>query len=248
MLKQKIHNILEHNEYFNFALVTLIILNVFAITLESISHIKDSYGVLFEWFEKITIVLFTVEYVLRVWSCHERKRVFVFRPLSIIDILSILPFYIELFIHASLLDLRFLRIVRLFRFLRVLKIARYSESLRLFGRVLVRSREQLVIAFLAIFIVLIISSVLVYFAECDEVGTKFVTIPDSLWWGVATLTTVGYGDIYPTTLTGRFIGSIIAVMSVGLIALPSGIIAASFIEELKARHLKCPHCGKILGG
>lgn len=195
MLKHKIHNILEHNGYFNLALVSLIILNVFAITLESISHIKDSYGAFFDWFEKISVVIFTVEYILRVWSCHEEKRTFIIQPLSIIDILAILPFYVELFIHASLLDLRFLRIVRLFRFLRVLKIARYSESLRLFGRVLVRSREQLVIAFLAIFIVLIISSVLVYFAECDEAETKFVTIPDSLWWGVATLTTVGYGDI-----------------------------------------------------
>jgi voltage-gated potassium channel len=227
-VKQKIHEFIEHNSFFNFTLITLIILNVVATALESVPSINAQYHNLFEYFEAVSVSIFTVEYSVY----------------AAIDLLAILPFYVELFIPGDLVDLRTLRIIRLLRFARVLKIARYSESLQLFGRVLQRSAGALAVSMLAIFIILIISSVLVYYAEHEEWLTKFETIPHALWWGVITLTTVGYGDIYPVTPLGKLLGALMALVSIGLFALPSGIIAAGFMEEIRCRDVICPHCGK----
>jgi voltage-gated potassium channel len=243
-VKQKIHEFIEHNSFFNITLITLIILNVVATALESVPSINAQNHDLFEYFEAVSVSIFTVEYVLRIWSYHGNRMKYACTVYAAIDLLAILPFYVELFIPGDLVDLRTLRIIRLLRFARVLKIARYSESLQLFGRVLQRSAGALAVSMLAIFIILIISSVLVYYAEHEEWLTEFETIPHALWWGVITLTTVGYGDIYPVTPLGKLLGALMALVSIGLFALPSGIIAAGFMEEIRCRDVICPHCGK----
>ena len=241
-LKQRVHETIEHNALFNGFLITLIILNVLANALESVPSIRSQYSAVFNYFEAVSVIIFTAEYALRVWSCQGSRLKYAFTAYALIDLIAILPFYVELFIPGDL-DLRTLRIIRLLRFLRVLKIARYSETLQLFGRVLYKSKAALVVSLLAIFIILIMSSVLVYYAEHVDNAKAFGSIPDALWWGVITLTSVGYGDVYPITPLGKFLGSIIMLLSIGIFALPSGIITAGFIEEMKCEDIICPHCG-----
>jgi voltage-gated potassium channel len=145
-------------------------------------------------------------------------------------------------------DLRFIRAFRLLRIIRVFKIGRYSEAAKLFGRVLRSKKIELITAIAIIFILLIISSSLLYYVEHDAQPDKFRNIPEAMWWGVVTLTTVGYGDIFPITPLGKILSSIISLLGIGLFALPTGLLSAGFIEEIKKKETirNCPHCGKKL--
>jgi voltage-gated potassium channel len=167
-------------------------------------------------------------------------------PLALIDLLAILPFYLPIFVH---LDLRIIRILRLFRIFRVFKLARYSESVKILSSVIKRKKEELLIVFFVLFILLIVASSLMYFVENDAQPNVFSSIPMAMWWCIVTLTTVGYGDIYPITVLGRILGGIIALLGIGMFALPTGILASAFAEELQKKHERpkiCPHCGKVI--
>lgn len=237
---------------FNWFLIGLIIFSVISVVLETESSLYARYHAAFIVFEVITVAIFSIEYLLRLWVCTSDPRYkspilgrikFALTPMAIIDLISILPFYIP----TSGLDLRFLRAVRLVRLLRLLKLGHYSQSVRTLGRVLNKKKEELLITLFAGFILLIISSGLMYYIERDAQPDKYNSILSSMWWGVATLTTIGYGDIYPITPLGKSIGSIIAVLGVGLFVLPAGILASGFTDELKKNQEKtliCPHCGK----
>jgi voltage-gated potassium channel len=144
--------------------------------------------------------------------------------------------------------------MRLFRLFRVLKLARYSESLQTFIDVLRLKKEELVLMFFAILILLVISSSLVYEAEHEAQPDAFASIPAAMWWGIVTLATVGYGDVYPETDLGKLIGSIVVILGIGLFALPTGVLASGFAEVLarkKEKHrmktMRCPHCGRYIG-
>src|SRR5690606_1703563 len=132
-------------------------------------------------------------------------------------------------------DLRVFRSVRLVRVFRIAKLARYSEALRMFGRVIARKREELLTVLLVAFVLLLIASTLMYYIEGDVHPKGFGSIPETMWWGIATLTTVGYGDVYPVTPPGKVLGAIIAVLGIGLFALPTGILGAAFVEDLSHR-------------
>lgn len=199
------------------------------------------------------MVIFTIEYILRIWSCTVNASFknlilgrirFALTPLMIVDLLAILPFYLPMIIS---LDLRFLRVLRLIRIFRMFKLTRYSESLKMFGRVLKAKKEELLITGFMILILLIVSSSLMYFVESEVQPQTFSSIPNAMWWGVATLTTVGYGDVYPITPAGKFLGAIIALLGIGMFALPAGLLASGFVEEIQKKRSKpiiCPHCGK----
>ena len=168
---------------------------------------------------------------------------FALQPLQIIDLLAILPFYLP-FIG---IDLRFLRAVQLFRLFRLLKMGRYSQSLTTLTNVIKSKKEELSITLFAGFILLIIASSLIYLVENEAQPEAFHSIPNSMWWGVVTLTTVGYGDVYPKTALGKIIGACIALLGIGLFALPAGIIASGFASEIQKKETEikvCPHCGK----
>ncbi len=234
-------------------LVVLIVLNVLAVILETVDSVSSRMPRLFEMFELISVAIFTVEYLLRVWSCTAganyprpilgRLR-FVLTPLLLVDLVALLPAYLPAVIA---LDLRSLRAVRLFRFVRLLKIARYSESLRTMGRVFAAKRAELGITLFGVAILLVLASTLIYFAEHGTQPEVFSSIPAAMRWGVCTLTTVGYGDVYPVTMSGKAIGTIIAILGVGLFALPAGILGSGFMEEVEKRKQRhpyvCPHCG-----
>ena len=242
-------------KFFDLFMIVLICLNILAFTFETVDEISIPYKSHFLDFETISVAAFTIEYLLRLWTCtlepefrHPiRGRLkFILTPLSIIDFISILPYYLFITFPNAV----FIRELHLLRLARLLKIGRYSEAMRTLGRVIKAKRESLFSALFTVFGLLMISSSLIYYVEHAAQPERFPNIPASMWWAVITLTTVGYGDVYPVTPLGKILGGCIAVMGLGLVALPAGIIASGFAEEVEKKRSKralvCPHCGEAM--
>lgn len=221
-------------------LIALIVLNVVAVILESVPEIETRFGTWFLWFERLSVLIFTVEYLIRIWSSIEesdeaRRRpwrarlAYMIRPLSLFDLLAILPFYLSGVIDA---DLRMLRALRL---LRVLKLSRYSTSIGLLLDALRDEARAILAAVFVLSLLLLIAASFAYVAEQAAQPQAFGTIPDALWWAVVTMTTVGFGDVVPVTPFGKVIGGIIAVIGIGMVALPAGLLAAAFSEQIHLR-------------
>jgi len=237
---------------FDVLILTLIFLNVIAVILGSIQSIQERWSAFLDAFETVSVLVFTIEYLSRLWSCTADPRFigsirgrlrFAVKAMAIIDLLAILPFYLP-FLG---IDLRSLRVLRLLRILRVAKVGRYYSSLNLIKHVFHAKKEELVLASAMMGLLLVVSSSLLYYCENAVQPNAFSSIPATMWWAVATLTTVGYGDMYPITLLGRFLASIIAILGIGMFALPTGILGAGFVEAIqkqKGQTQKCPHCGK----
>lgn len=235
---------------FEIALILIITLNIVIILIESVPGVYDEYQPQFDQFEVFTVIFFTIEYIARVYSIVEKKKYedpikgrwrFMKTPLAVIDLLSFLPFYL-VFLP---IDLRFLRVIRLLALFRMFKIARYLHALEIFKRVIYDRREQLVLTIIFIFFILIIISSLMYYVENPYQPEVFSSIPATMWWGIATLTTVGYGDMVPVTAVGKILSGVFAIVGFGLLALPAGILSSGFFETMhKPRTRKCPHCGK----
>jgi voltage-gated potassium channel len=239
----------------NIALGLLILLNVAAVILETVEPVRARYAEELAEFDAFSISVFWVEYVLRFWSCVEDPRFgpgfrgrlrFAFSPMALIDLAVIVP---SLLPGEVFWDLRFARVIRLVRLMRVFKFARYSNTLRTFGAVFRDKREEMALMLMLLLLLLVVSSSSMYFAEHEAQPKSFSSIPAAMWWSIVTLTTVGYGDIYPVTPWGKLIGAVIALLGIGFFALPAGILAAGFAEQLQKRRrpLVCPHCGKELG-
>lgn len=260
-LRQRVNEILEpanegdrSSRAFDLFIVLLIAVNTLAIVLESVAETYAAAPFIFDWLERVSVIVFTVEYALRVWSCVSSPRFaspvrgrlrFILTPMATIDLLAIIPFYLPMIG----IDLRFIRAVRLLRVFRTLKFGRYSRALQSFGRVFQAKREQLLMSALVMSLLLLLSSALMYYAERDAQPDVFGSIPSAMWWAVMTLTTVGYGDVYPVTQIGRLLGSVIAILGVGAFALPAGILGAGFVEEMQMNRRKtkvCPHCGRAI--
>lgn len=185
--------------------------------------------------------------MLRVWSITADKDFahplagrfrYMLTPLAVFDLLAISSFYLFLFgVDASFL--------RVFRVARLAKLWRYSRTLRTFGQVIKNKREELGVTLLIMFLLLIIASTLLYYAERSVQPDAFSSIPAAMWWGVVTVTTVGYGDIYPITGMGKLMGALFAVIGIGMFALPTGILGSGFVEEFhrKRDNRKCSNCG-----
>ena len=237
---------------FNILLSIIILLNVFAVIMETSAELSLKYSLYFEIFEKVSIGIFTVEYLIRIITCTANPEYrgavlgrlrFMKTPYAVIDLLAIVPFYLPMFITF---DMRFIRILRLFRLFRVFKLGRYSSALTTLGRVFMVKKEELMIALFSVFFLLIIASTLMFYIESEHQPDAFSSIPATMWWAIATLTTVGYGDVYPITPAGKILGSVIAVLGIGLFALPAGIFASGFAELFNKKDtvIKCPNCGE----
>ena len=225
----------------NFFLILLIISNTVAVLLESINDVYLSYQLYFDAFELFSIFVFTVEYLLRFWavaeinpfnSAWQNRWLWVRSGGAIIDLLSILPAYINFFVH---IDLRFLRILRLFR---LLKLTRYFVSLQILLRVIEREKGSFQAVIFILLIMIVMAAAGVYVVENKAQPEVFSSIPASMWWAVVTLTTVGYGDVTPITPLGRFLVALITILGVGLAALPAGILANGLASELELRKQK----------
>lgn len=235
-------------------IIILIILNVTAVMLETVQSIHEKYFHFFRIFDIISVIIFSVEYVLRVWSSnhdpryrhsvHGRLRYMVSTD-ALIDLLAILPFYLHVFIGF---DLRVLRILRLLRFFRLFRLTAYMKSAKMVRNVFKSRANELKLSLVLILFLIIIASCLMYFAEHLAQPKVFSSIPATIWWAIVTVTSVGYGDMVPVTTLGKALTGVIALCGLAIFALPAGIITAGFLEEIGKRKKRevsvCPHCGK----
>ncbi|MAI60536.1 MAG: potassium channel protein [Rickettsiales bacterium] len=231
------------SKFIDIFLVNLIFFNILMVILETVDTLYFRYRLWFIYFELFSVTIFSIEYVSRFWSCVENKTKgetngkarlrYIFSFSAIIDLIAILPSLLA-FLFPTV-DLRFVRALRIFR---LLKFSRYSNSINTLLIVLWDQRKSLGAAFFILFIVLIISSSGMYIVEKDIQPDKFGSIPQSMWWSIVTLTTVGYGDVYPVTSMGKFFGSIIIILGIGTVALPSGILASAFTEYTRRNQKK----------
>jgi voltage-gated potassium channel len=258
-MKKKIHDILavsvrkgDASYYFDLFIITLISLNVLAIVLESVPSLNARFFHVFDAFEVFSVAVFSVEYLLRLWTVTLEKNYshpvmgrvrYALTPMGLIDLLAVLPFYLPFFG----MDLRSLRALRMFRLFRLFKIARYVSALNMINATFRDKREELTISLIFTLIMLLITSTVMYHVENAAQPEAFVSIPQTMWWGIATLTTVGYGDVYPVTGLGKLLGGAIAIIGVGLFALPAGILASGFSDQLARRKKKepCARCGHV---
>ncbi len=223
----------------------LISTSVIAVVLESVNSLEVRYAAFFYWFEVVTVAVFSVEYLLRVWSVVEtaiedplqrsalavRLR-FMLSFHAVIDLLAILPFYLLQFGLLGSPDMRFLRAVRL---LRVLKLTRYSAALNMLVATISENGRNLSAAFFILLTVMLLAASGIYYFERDAQPIAFSSIPAAMWWAFSTLTTVGYGDVTPVTNGGKVFGALITVVGLGMVALPTGILASGFAQQLRLR-------------
>lgn len=262
-LKKRVYSLLEQNGHsdlagraINLFIVALIILNIVAVMLDTVQGIVAQYANELHAFEVFSVAVFSIEYMTRLWVCTEDKKYagavrgrlrYMASPMAIVDLVAVAPFYLPMFLPV---DLRVLRVLRLMRLIRIFKLARYNESLSMMKKILLEKKEDLSITLFMGMIVLVLASTAMYYAEHEAQPDKFSSIPETLYWGVITLATIGYGDMYPVTVLGKFFGAVVAVTGIGMFAIPTGIIGSGFIEELQKKREKknnvCPHCGKNL--
>ena len=235
-------------------IVFFILTNVLIIILDTFDNIRPYIEKYYLYIERVSLIVFTLEYFLRVWTSvyiypelqpRKARIKYIFSIKALIDLVSLLPFYF-LLINIDIQILRLLRLVRIFG---ILKMNRYSKAISTVGQVIKNKAAQLLSALLVVILLIIFSSVLMYFIEHDAQPGVFDNAFSGLWWAIATLTTVGYGDIYPITIFGKILGTFIAMLGIGLVAIPTGIISAGFIEQMnnaKKNEDKnyCPYCGK----
>ncbi|HPN59947.1 MAG TPA: ion transporter, partial [Chitinophagaceae bacterium] len=242
----------------NIFIIVLIILNVIAVMLETVPSFHDEAWEkdFFHYFDVISVIIFTVEYVLRVWSSNHEEKYrgtlkgrlrYIFSGAALIDLLAILPFYIHVIIG---LDLRVLRMLRLLRFVRLFRLTAYMKSAHMITNVFKKRFNELLLSLVLVIFLIIIASCAIYFAEHlhPENKYKFTSIPATVWWSVVTLTTTGYGDMYPMTYLGKAMAMLIMLTGVAFFALPAGIITAGFLEEFRLTRIRsthrCPSCGE----
>ena len=244
---------------FDVSIMALIFLSILSIILQSYESLSERYSAVFHTFEVATVAVFTAEYLLRIWTADllfpdaKRPRLkYVLSFMAIIDLLAILPFYLP-FVAADLRFLRMVRLLRLFRLLRVFKLGRYFDALQVIVDVLRESAAQLVISVALCLFVMLFSAIIMYTVENPVQPDQFPNVISSLWWAICTLTTVGYGDVYPVTTVGRFFAAVISLVGIGIIAIPTGIIAGGFSSAISKRGKEtddakkyCPYCGHKL--
>lgn len=242
-------------------LAALIVVNVLAVVFETVPGVRREWATVFGVVEVVSVTVFAGEYGLRWWASVEQPAIAASRfgrmrwmltPTALVDLLAVLPsllFFVQL-------DLRSLRIVRLARLLRLAKLGRYSLAMQSLLRVLREKAADMVSLLFVLMILLVISSTLMFHLEHDAQPGLFSSIPATMWWGIVTLTTIGYGDMAPVTVAGRLLGGLIAVLGIGMFALPAGLLGAGFVDELgrlRAAHRRhgsvelesrCPHCGR----
>jgi len=240
------------------SLLLLILINVITAVIETDAGIFHSYGRILDIIAAFSVMVFTLEYILRVWCCTQNPAYqapvtgrlrYMATPAAIIDLFVIIPFIFLPFIaHQGLFS--FIRFLRIFW---ILKIGHYTRSLGTFSRVFKAKREEIFIAFFIMLVLLVLGSALIFFAEHDAQPTKFSSVLASMWWGIETMATIGYGDMVPVTPLGKMIAGVVALVGVGLFALPAGILASGFIDEYQKNRCDvktppdvCPHCGKVI--
>ena len=244
-LRTHVYELLEDDEsrtatryWIDIALIVLIVVSVGGDIIGSVAELEARWGPVLEVIEIITVLIFTVEYALRLWICVDdragryehpvfgRLR-YAATPLALIDLLAILPFYLSLFFAQ---DLVFLRV---FRLLRILKLARYSPALAVFEVVLLNQGRALIAAVTIVTVLMLVAAGLIHTAERATQPEDFGSIPAAIWWAAVTMSTVGYGDVVPVTPMGKLLAAVVSLLGIGMFALPTAILGAGFMQELQ---------------
>jgi len=237
---------------FDLSITFVVLANIAAMVLLSVQELHECFPYashLLHLIAAVTLGIFVAEYLLRLWSCVEgpeyvrpvagRLR-WARTPYAVIDLIVILPFFLLVLFGINVTGLVILRVFRLF------KLVRYSESIGLIIRVIKAEKNTLITTYMVLFIVLVAAATLMYQVEYPAQPEAFSNIPAAMWWGVITLTTTGYGDIVPITVMGKMLGSVIALIGIGIFALPAGILASGFTktlaQETDDESYLCPHC------
>jgi len=227
----------------NRGIIALVLVSLALFVLETEPTLSEQWGAAMRWLDLAIAAVFAVEYGARLWAVGEvplyrgwRGRLrWAIQPMSMIDLLAFLPTL--LLFGAS--DAFVLRLLRLLRLLRIAKLGRYSTSILLVELTVRRCRRELVVTLAIAACVLLVSATMLWLAESDVQPETFGSIPRALWWSIVTLTTVGYGDVYPVTVAGKIMGGVVALLGIGMIAMPAGILSASFVDAsriLRRRH------------
>jgi len=263
-IQKKVYEILESPNgespaglFISRALLFLILANVIAAVLETDAVIFHTYGRVLDLIAIFSVFIFVAEYILRVWCCTQNPAFsapvtgrlrYMATPTALIDLFVVLPFFILPFVASPWLH----SFIRFFRIFWILKIGHYTRTLGTFFRVFKAKKEEIFIAFFVMLVLLVIGSALIFLAEHDAQPAKFSSVLASMWWGIETMATIGYGDMVPVTPMGKVIASFVALVGIGLFALPAGLLASGFIDEYNKKNCDkektcpnvCPHCGK----
>lgn len=268
-IRRRVHQVLTNpspddvaGRVISFGLLMLIAANVTASVLETDVELARAAPAFFRWFELISVVIFTVEYVLRVWSAPPtdprlrdtvRGRLQVATSaMALVDLASIAPFYIELLL-PGFVDLRFLRVLRLLRLFRLMRVHRLANAFATLVRIVKSKRMELGVTVALVLVAMLLSAGAMYMVEHNQPHTQFTSIPRAMWWSICTVTTIGYGDMVPTSALGQIVAGFVAFIGICTVALPVGILSSGFIEEINRRKSErasphaCPQCGTDLG-
>lgn len=269
-IKQRLFEIIEvahHGDrasrIFDLTVISLISLNILAVILSTVKSVDLALGRYLHWFEVFSVVVFTIEYLLRLWTSDLKTQAhdpimgrlrYMVTPMAIIDLVAILPFYLP---WVTGVDLRFLRAIRLVRLLMLFKANRYSNSLGLLRDVVREKKGEIGVTFFIVLIMIILSAGLMYYVENGAQPDRYGSIPEAILWSIATITSADPGGVFPVTIAGKLLGAIVALLGIGLFALPAGILASGFDDVLRRRRgmklsrtaegaLICPHCGRAM--
>jgi len=228
-LKTKIKSIIEDNStrtgrIFDLFIQFIIVVSLISFCIETLPDLKPPTVEILKSFEYITIAIFTIEYILRIWVADKKVK-FIFSFYGLIDLFAILPFYLTFGI-----DLRSIRIFRLIRLFRIFKMLRFNQAILHFSKAIRSIKEELILFFIVSSFLIFLSSVGIYYFENPAQPEVFKSVFHSLWWAIATLTTVGYGDIYPITTGGKIFTSVMLLIGIGVIAVPTGLIASALTK------------------
>ena len=220
---------------FDVVIQTMVMLSLIAYAVETLPDISPTLQIALDWFELISIILFSVEYCLRVYVSTPRLA-YVTSFFGVIDLLAILPYYVGLSV-----DTRSMRMFRLLRIFRILKLARYSSAIRRFHLALNIAREEFVLFLCVTLILIYLAAVGIHYFESDAQPKTFGSVFHCLWWAVSTLTTVGYGDVYPITVGGKVFTFFILLVGLGFISVPAGLVASALAKARQIQDCEFNH-------
>ncbi|WP_179020819.1 ion transporter [Winogradskyella forsetii] len=231
-MKTYLKNLVELNDNkrsrrFAYFIQFLIVFSVITFSIETLPDLKPKTRVVLNAIEAFCVVIFTFEYLARIYVADNKPK-FIFSFFGIVDFLAILPFYLSFGI-----DLRSLRLLRMFRLFRLFKLVRYNKAMRHFANAMIMAKEQIILFMIITIMLIYFTAVGIYYFENDAQPEHFSSIFSSLWWSIVTLTTVGYGDVYPITVGGRVFTFFMLLIGLGVVAIPTGIISSSLTKAVE---------------